>query len=121
MVLSNAGDHHLARALHTLSETRADAEPLAQAVGLYDRVAHMLVQEDEMNERLQLGQVQINLSEAMAELAKVEGDIDVARNALSVAGDAEMTFTLWAHDEGIELAQANLAKVTAVVKGMEEK
>lgn len=111
---------HLAYALHALGEARADAEPLAEAVGLYGRVAQMLGQEEEMDERLQLGQVQTNLSEAMAELAKIEGNAGLARKALGVAGDAEMTFTLWAHDEGIELAQANCAKIMAVVKEIED-
>lgn len=110
---------HLAYTLHALGEARADAEPLVEAISLYDRVARILGQEDGIEERLQLGQVQTNLSEAMAELAKIEGDADLARNALRVAGDAEMTFTLWAHGEGIELAQANCAKIMAVVEEIE--
>lgn len=32
-----------------------------------------------------------------------------------------MTFTLWAHDEGIELAQANCAKFMAAVEEIEDR
>jgi tetratricopeptide (TPR) repeat protein len=110
---------HLAYALHALGEARGDAEPLIEAIDLYDRVAHIFGQADRMEEQLQLAQVQTNWSEAMAELAKLQGDAQMARNALQIAGDAEMNFMLWAHDEGIEVAQANIAKIATIIKGVE--
>jgi tetratricopeptide (TPR) repeat protein len=110
---------HLAYALHALGEARGDTEPLIEAIGLYDQVAHILRQEEDMEEQLQLAQVQMNLSEAMAELGKLEGDADMARNALQIAGDAELNFTLWAHNEGIEVAQANCARIVAIIDEIE--
>lgn len=44
-----------------------------------------------------------------------------AARVLGEGGDAEMTFTLWAHDEGIELAQANCAKFMAAVEEIEDR
>lgn len=110
---------HLAYALHALGEARGDSEPLIEAIGLYDRVAHKLRQEEGMEEQLQLAQVQTNLSEAMAELARLKGDADMARKALRIAGDAELNFTLWAHDEGIEVAQANIAQIVTIIEDIE--
>jgi tetratricopeptide (TPR) repeat protein len=106
---------HLAYALHALGEAGGDSAPLIEAIGLYDQVAHILGPKGGRKEQLQLAQVQTNLSEAMAELAKLQGDADMARKALRIAGDAEMNFTLWAHDEGIEVAQANFAKIMEII------
>jgi hypothetical protein len=112
---------HLAYALHALGEARGDAEPLIEAIRLYDQVAHILRQQEGMEEQQQLAQVQMNLSEAMAEFAKLEGNADMARKALQIAGDAEMNFTLWAHDEGIEVAQANCARIVAIIEKIERR
>jgi hypothetical protein len=112
---------HLAYALHALGEARANPAPLVEAIGLYDQVAHILGSEEGMEEELQLAQVQMNLSEAMAELAKLQSDADMARKALRIASDAEVNFTLWAHDEGIETAQANCAQIMAIIKELENQ
>jgi tetratricopeptide (TPR) repeat protein len=109
---------HLAYALHALGESRGDPAPLIEAIGLYDQVAQILGREECTEEQLQLAQVQMNLSEAMAELAKQKRDTHMARRALRIAGDAEMNFTLWAHDEGIAVAQANIARIVSIIDGI---
>jgi hypothetical protein len=109
----------LAYTLHALGEARADPAPLIEAIELYGMVTQILGLDEAMEEQLQLAQVQTNLSEAMAELAKIMGDADMAHKALRIAGDAELNLTLWAHDEGIEVAQSNCARIVAIIDEIE--
>ena len=68
-----------------------------------------------------VAQTQMNLSEAMAQKAQFIGDGALARRALGIAANAEMGFTLWAHDEGIEVAQANIARISGIIDELERQ
>jgi tetratricopeptide (TPR) repeat protein len=112
---------HLAYALHALGEARRDSPTLAEAIGLYEQVAARLANPDGMEEDLYLAQVRINLSEAMAQKGEIIGDVAIARAALNIATDAHMAFTLWGHDEGFEVAEANCERISATINLIESR
>ena len=109
----------LAYALHALGEVQPDTETMIESLALYERVAQGIAQDDSMEKQLLLAQVQVNFSEAMAQLAKIRCNADLARQALQVAGEAERNFTLWAHDNGIEIAQANTENIAVIIDKIE--
>ncbi len=111
----------LAYALHSLAEKRCDIAHLDDAIGYYQQVANRLAGLDGMEEELYLAQVRMNLSEAMALKGELTGDAALARSALDIATDAHLAFTLWAHDEGIEVAQANCARISATIDAIENQ
>lgn len=111
----------LAYALHSLGEARCDVPSLDEAVGLYEQVVRRLADAHDEEDSLLLAQTQVNLSEAMAKKAQITGDAALARRALGIAADGEMGFTLWAHDEGIEVAQANCARISDIIDEIESR
>jgi hypothetical protein len=110
----------LAYAIHSLGEARADVMVLDEAIGLYEQVVARLTDAYDQEDSLLVAQTQTNLSEAMAQKAEITGDAPLARQALGIAADAEMGFTLWAHDEGIEVAQANIAQIFDAIGTIEK-
>jgi hypothetical protein len=111
----------LAYALHSLGEARADVAVLDEAISLYEKVVARLADADDQEDCLLVAQTQTNLSEAMAQKAEIKGDAALARQALGIAAEAEMGFTLWAHDEGIEVAQANCARISGIIDEIESR
>lgn len=112
---------HLAYAFHALGEARRDVAALDEAIGLYEQVAGRLADPEGMEEDLHLAQVRMNLSEAMAQKGEIIGDAALARDALNIAIDAHMTFTLWGHDDGFEVAQANCERISAIIDVIESR
>ncbi|WP_430443818.1 hypothetical protein [Sphingorhabdus contaminans] len=111
----------LAYAIHSLGEARQDIVALDEAISLYEQVIARIVGSLDQEESLLQAQAQVNLSEAMAQLAAITGNVILSRRALEIASDAEMGFTLWAHDEGIEVAQANCAAIMGTIDAMESR
>ena len=110
----------LAYAIHALGEARNDIVALNEAIGLYEQVILRLADCIDQEDSLLQAQTQVNLSEAMAQIAEITENGTLARHAMNIAADAEMGFTLWAHDEGIEVAQANIARITGVIVAIEQ-
>lgn len=110
----------LAYAIHALGEARSDIVALNEAIGLYEQVILRLADCIDQEDSLLQAQTQVNLSEAMAQIAEITDNGTLARHAMNIAADAEMGFTFWAHDEGIEVAQANIARITGVIDAIEQ-
>lgn len=94
---------------------------LDEAIGLYEQVIARKADASAEEDCLLVAQTQVNLSEAMAQMAEIESDTALARRALHIAGCAEVGFTLLAHDEGIEVAQANCARISDIIQAIENK
>lgn len=129
LVRTEAGDggnwsataFQLAYSLHALGEARNEVSVLDEAIGLYEQVVVRLADASDQEDCLLVAQTQTNLSEAMAQKAEITGDAPLARRALGIAADAEMGFTLWAHDDGIEVAQANCARISRIIDEVERR
>lgn len=111
----------LAYALHSLGEARRDVTALDDALSLYEQVMARLADAYKQEDRLVVAQTQMNLSEAMAQKAQFIGDGALARRAMGIAANAEMGFTLWTHDKGIEVAQANIARISGIIDELERQ
>ena len=111
----------LAYALHSLGEAQCDVTSLDEAVGLYEQVVRRLADAHDEEDSLLVAQTQVNLSEAMACRAEIEGDADLAHRALAIAGEAKMGFANLDHEEGCEVAIANNDRIIATIQAIEKR
>jgi tetratricopeptide (TPR) repeat protein len=109
----------LAYAIHSQGEACRDTVALDEAIDLYEQSLARLAKAYDQEDMLLKAQTLVNLSEAMAQKAEILGDATLALRAHNIALDAAMEFTLWAHDEGIEVAQANCARIITIVDAIE--
>jgi hypothetical protein len=112
---------HLAYALHSLGEARRDLGLLNEAIGYYEYTIVRFKSSDDHNlddedDALQFAQIMMSMSEAIGQKAELVRDAELARAGLGVAEAALMGFNLSAHEEGIEAAQANFARISQIIE-----
>lgn len=110
---------NLGYALHSLAEAQRDPAGLGEAIMLFEEVVRLLSGQSDETAQEYLAQARLNLSEAMACKAEIEGDADLAHRALAIAGEAEMAFAKLGHEKGVEVAQANCARICAIINEIE--
>jgi hypothetical protein len=117
---------HLAYALHSLGEARRDLGLLNEAIEYYEytitRYCRFTDYEpDDEDDAPQFAQIMMSMSEAIAQKAELMGDAELASAALGVAEAALMGFTLSAHEEGIEAAQAVCQRISEIIDEIERR
>lgn len=112
---------NLGYALHSLAEAQRDPAGLGEAIMLFEEVVRLLSGQSDETAQEYLAQARLNLSEAMACKAEIEGDADLAHRALAIAGEAKMGFANLDHEEGCEVAIANNDRIIATIQAIEKR